>query len=230
MQKIGKIKTILVLAVALCFAVISVVMTGTTTSPGGKKEPKGKKVKTNPIWQIIQEGTCNSVVWLDHVPNPRFAIYDPEGNSDPNDPDTLSDDLVLDKETGLIWARDANLLEPMTWVNACWRPRSRVQLGNRSGWRLPTVEELSSLLDPSKGALPELALPDGHPFMNVGEDWPYWTSTTSEGAFGGGSAGAYHVWFGSPNIHSLVYLTNKANDSYRVWPVRGGTGYATGDW
>ena len=58
-----------------------------------------------PIWKITQKQSAKSVKWVDHDPNPRFAIYDTQTPDDP------SDDLVLDKETGLVWARDANLFE-----------------------------------------------------------------------------------------------------------------------
>jgi hypothetical protein len=49
-----------------------------------------------PIWKLFVVGTDTAVAWFDHKPNLRFAIYNPGGTSNP------SDDLVLDKETGLI--------------------------------------------------------------------------------------------------------------------------------
>jgi hypothetical protein len=51
---------------------------------------------------LAQEKT-KSLKWVDHKPNPRFAIYDP------GTPTDKGDDLVLDKEKGLIWTRNANL-------------------------------------------------------------------------------------------------------------------------
>jgi Protein of unknown function (DUF1566) len=112
-------------------------------------------------------------------PNPRFAIYDPKNDSNLVNPDTLSDDLVLDKKTGLVWTRDANLFGQYNWLDSNTMCRE-IEHGNRSGWRLPTVEELSSLVDPSQ---PNLALPAGHPFVNVqfGSGVPaYWSSTNHE--------------------------------------------------
>jgi hypothetical protein len=101
-----KITTILVLTPAFCFVLVSLVKAG----PG---------VTNIPIWQITQHGTAN----------PRFAIYDP---STPGD---NSDELVLDKETGLIWARDANLADEVKiWSQAISYCRS-CTLSNRKGWR-----------------------------------------------------------------------------------------------
>ena len=54
------------------------------------------------IWKLFIDGTDTSVAWLDHKPNTRFAIYNAGTATNPND------DLVLDKETGLIWPRHAN--------------------------------------------------------------------------------------------------------------------------
>ena len=44
-----------------------------------------------------------SLKWVEYKPNPRFAIHDP------GTPTEKADDLVLDRKTGLIWARNANL-------------------------------------------------------------------------------------------------------------------------
>ena len=47
---------------------------------------------------------AKSLKWVDHKLNPRFAIYDLGTPADEGD------DLVLDKEKGLIWTRNANLV------------------------------------------------------------------------------------------------------------------------
>jgi hypothetical protein len=85
----------------------------------------------------------------------------------------MGDEAVLDKETGLVWARDANLFpqandSPGRHLNL-WEK----VIGGRKGWRFPTVEELLSLVDPTTT---DSALPSGHPFLNVLGKY-YWTSS-----------------------------------------------------
>ncbi|MBC8232956.1 DUF1566 domain-containing protein [bacterium] len=75
----------------------------------------------------------------------------------------MGGEAVLDKETGLTWAKDANLAGTKTWqtaINYCFN----LSLGGRKGWRLPTIEELASLVDTSQT---DSALPSGHSFLNV---------------------------------------------------------------
>jgi hypothetical protein len=145
-------------------------------------------------------------------PTPRFAVYDPGTPADE------ADDLVLDKEPGLIWTRDADFGDETHWQGAINTCRTDGP-GYRMGWRLPSVEELSSLLDPSR-RYP--SLPKDHPFINVVEISFYWSSTTYES----NSGLAWIVRF----IDNRVTTGNKNVDSYCVWPVRGGNGYATGNW
>jgi hypothetical protein len=71
---------------------------------------------------------------------------------------------VLDKETGLVWEKSPDGTK-YTWdvafaicVTQC--------TGGRCGWRIPTVEELHSLKDPTQ-IPPNGGLPPGHPFTNL---------------------------------------------------------------
>jgi uncharacterized protein DUF1566 len=85
---------------------------------------------------------------------------------------------VLDRETGLIWERAPSGVagaEHFTWF-AALSHCSALTTGNRMGWRLPTVQDLGSLVDPSVPE-PGPALPQGHPFENV-QQGGYWTATT----------------------------------------------------
>jgi hypothetical protein len=78
------------------------------------------------------------------------------------------------------------------------------------------VEELSSLLDPSRTAP---GLPSGHPFINV--MYHYWSSTTH---------GTSSLWAWYMHLDRVyVDYVNKTMSAY-VLPVRGGDGYATGSW
>lgn len=83
---------------------------------------------------------------------------------------------VLDKETGLVWERSP-AASPSQWETAVFSCYL-IDLGRRKGWRLPTVEELSSLIDTVQTSP---ALPDDHPFINlhIGPGDAYWTQTTS---------------------------------------------------
>ena len=154
-------------------------------------------------WEITYDGTDESIEWIDHEPNPRFAIYDPET------PEKNVDDLILDKETGLIWARDADHAKgPKSWQHAILFCRN-VSLGNRKGWRLPSVAELSSLVDPS---MISPTLPEGHPFVNV-QSHIYWSSTLYETI----TTYAWGVNFSNGYVRNIP----KKNYNY-LWPVRSG--------
>ena len=84
----------------------------------------------------------------------------------------LGDTAVLDRETGLVWQRNT--------TDTIWLWSDAVVLAaqhasySRKGWRLPTVEELSSL--GNNGRLNSI---ENHPFTNVKDDW-YWTITKCE--------------------------------------------------
>ena len=221
MEKRGKTITALTLVVALCFFIAFLGQAADERIPNESKKnnESSKASESLPIWKILQDQSAISVEWVDHTPNPRFAIYDVNGDNAGGDT-YYSDDLVLDKETGLVWARDANILgELKTWFEAVRYCRQFCYLGNRQGWRLPTIEELSSLID-YKQFNP--ALPSGHPFIKV--DSIYWSYTTTE-------ADSSRAWCtdvryaGYPNMGEGLKST-----VHWLWPVRGGNAYATGTW
>jgi hypothetical protein len=118
---------------------------------------------------------------------------------------------VLDRETGLVWQRilSASLTD---WPNALGFCHQQT-VDNRAGWRLPSMEELLSLLDPSRN---DPALPAGHPFGGVSNTDVYWTATTVEVA----ATFAYHVLF-----RSFAYIgsASKTAPTGRRWCVRGGS-------
>jgi len=107
-------------------------------------------------------------IWDNQITSPsRFKVLNEFGGA-----------AVLDKETGLVWEQ-APSTSDFSWFNAhvhC----NLLSAGARLGWRLPTVQELASLVDPSVPA-PGPTLPSGHPFSNVQSDGPldrYWSATT----------------------------------------------------
>ena len=119
---------------------------------------------------------------------------------------------VLDKETGLVWEQSPDTTT-RNWTAALTHCYNR-EVADRMGWRLSTVEELASLVDPSQQGL---ALPIGYDsyFSNVLGEW-YWSSTPSDTVSG-------HAW--RVNMHDgTVSRTGGKLHTYFVWPVRGRAG------
>jgi hypothetical protein len=127
----------------------------------------------------------------------------------------------LDRDTGLVWEGDPRRRAD-TWLDAqddC----NKQTTGGRRGWRLPTIQELASLVEPSPfGEF--FSLPPGHPFMNVFIADLYWSATTS-------ARDANKAWViqFSSFINDGIFVDTKTpvvgpSLRYRVWCVRGGQG------
>lgn len=118
---------------------------------------------------------------------------------------------VLDRLTGLIWHREGRLnQEPTTWAGAL---EAVAQYGRQTGYpfRLPTINELESLIDASRY---EPALPESFFFPGTME--AYWSSTTS----GFAPDWAYVLY-----LHKgAVGVGFKANRDFHIWPVMTDTG------
>jgi hypothetical protein len=119
-------------------------------------------------------------------------------------------EAVLDKETGLVWAKAPDSLLLRTWDQADSYCAS-LNLGGRMGWRLPTVAELSSLIDITNPGSPKLPVGQNM-FQNVQSDF-YWSSST----YAVNTADAWVVYMGGGLVGNL-----KKTNGYYVWPVRGG--------
>ncbi len=87
----------------------------------------------------------------------------------------FDNEAVLDRETGLIWERSPNK-EAVLWPNARLMCAQKAIAG-RGGWRLPTFNELTSLVDPSIKKPNAPRLPARHPFVNV-QPASYWSATS----------------------------------------------------
>jgi hypothetical protein len=122
---------------------------------------------------------------------------------------------VLDRETGLVWERSPDT-GTRDWLGAHRFCIDRaVGNGNRKGWRLPTVQEIVSLVDPTRDAP---SLPAGHPFSNVQPDF-YWSATT----FGENPALAWGAGFENNLTEPGARFTGKTAPFF-VWCVRSGHG------
>ncbi len=122
-------------------------------------------------------------------PEPRFADQGPG---------------VLDRLTGLTWSRDADPLGRLLPWDEAEQAVSRLDDG---GWRLPSINELESLVD---AAAHSPALPAGHPFANVRE--AYWSATES-----GYEAG----WAFCLYLHKgAVGVGHMPGPEFSAWPVR----------
>ena len=121
----------------------------------------------------------------------------------------FNSDAVLDKETGLVWEKS-----PATTAGNSSNARSTCAnkaVGGRKGWRLPSMPELASLVDPSV-ASPGPTLPQGHPFLNI-QPSNYWSAS----AHVENPTLTWGVGFGTGNVLGV----SKAFDN-RAWCVRGG--------
>ena len=122
----------------------------------------------------------------------------------------LDGGAILDKETGLVWEQSPDTSGNI-WASACSHCYQR-EVDGRKGWRLPTLEELASLVDATQISP---ALPSGHPFDDV-ENWHYWSATT----YADDTSSAWYVIFD----HGQIFPATKDSAKY-VWCVRGGQGH-----
>ena len=117
-------------------------------------------------------------------------------------------EAVRDTRTGLIWEQSP-ALKMSDWEMARRRCSSS-HAGGSTGWRVPTVQELATLVEPSSI---EVKLPPDHPFANV-EPGIYWSATERR------ENGAYASFV---NFSSGGSATLEKYMPTFVWCVRGGT-------
>ena len=115
---------------------------------------------------------------------------------------------VKDVQTGFTWEQSPDLFYGV-WTDAIAHCREK-QLAGLAEWRLPSIKELSSLIDSSQK---DPALPSGHPFGNI-KSSIYWSSTPSETD----EMVAWHVSFFSGEV-----VTDQKSQTRRAWCMLGGT-------
>lgn len=120
----------------------------------------------------------------------------------------FGDAAVRDDETGLVWEKTLETNE-VSWADARAACANK-DVGGRKGWRLPSISELASLVDPSMRT--GNTLPLGHPFTNVLMD-VYWSATTVAGT----PNSAWLIFFDTGKVlHGFKTVT------FHAWCVRGG--------
>jgi hypothetical protein len=149
---------------------------------------------------------------------PRFIVLSNFSSQDPQDQLTgrNQNQAVLDRETGLVWERSPDTTL-RTWQDAQTHC-NQATVGGRKGWRLPTVQELASLIDPSV-AFPGPTLPPGHPFSNVQTDSASSMPRGYKSATSHHSVGSWAVFFRNGFVGNHAF-----NETDFVWCVRGGQG------
>lgn len=134
---------------------------------------------------------------------PRFIVL---SNMDSN--------AVLDRETGLVWEKSPRIIGPPQQWGSAHILCNELTTGGRLGWRLPTLQELASLVDRSVPG-PGPKLPAGHPFTDV-QSAGYWSATT-RAEFS--SNVAWYVLFDQGFVNF-----RPVDDLFHFWCVRGGRG------
>lgn len=137
-------------------------------------------IYTNADFQILRTGQIMAVIAGDDgVYKKGFhgGYINPDQSWNGNTRfETNSDNTnttVLDKATGLMWTRDANIYGQVNCPSAIDTYPTACIVGGYSDWRCPNKNELESLIDIERS---NPALPTGHPFKNV-QNGAYWTGS-----------------------------------------------------
>jgi hypothetical protein len=115
---------------------------------------------------------------------------------------------VRDNNTGLVWEQAPDATIGRVWPIALAYCLNK-PVGGTRGWRLPSVVELASLIDPS---LPAPFVPTSV-FTGVQAAFIYWSATLN-------AADPSGAW-GVPFNNSAIVNVGKADPNVYVWCVRG---------
>jgi len=136
-------------------------------------------------------------------PSPRFVTNSVAG----------SEVVILDRLTGLMWTKDANLAGTKSLANAITSCND-LNYGGYDDWRLPNAPELLSLVDHGRSSP---ALQAEHPFINVANS-TYWSSS-----FGANDPAGLELSVNMTSGSMNGYDSGGGKTGpYYSWPVRGG--------
>ena len=158
----------------------------------------------NPSWD--QTLACTALANC-----PRFIVLS-----------NMNSEAVLDRETGLVWERSPSTSQFLFANEQATLHCNTLALGNRRGWRLPSLQELASLVDADPANTNSPRLPPGHPFQNIqsGMDAAYWSA--NQAGLGNGIVGTQFAW--GVFMGNGFSFTDAALDAHFVWCVHGGKG------
>lgn len=133
------------------------------------------------------------------------------------------DQTALDQETGLVWAKHANLAgKPLYWkgddnVYAFIQKLNKENYAGYADWRVPTREEMIGLIDYAKSLGYEPAKFETWPYRKLGQlgfldvrDYDYWTATRMS---------ADELW--TADLAAGRVVPKPDSRPYYLWPVRG---------
>lgn len=130
----------------------------------------------------------------------------------------FNSEAVLDRETGLVWERSPVSAIRIGWFDAVSACEGLI-VANRLGWRIPSVQELTSLVDPTQS---NPALPPDNPFQGIASflGSVYWTAATVEAD----ATAAKAVDFSDGSITQRTkFPPLPLIEGARFWCVRGGS-------
>jgi len=181
-----------IFSLALAVITATAAYAGSLTPPGAPAPTMRTMDQLKPSWDQVLSSTDGGT---DGCNSSRFKCV-------------MNNEAVLDKETGLVWAKtsDATLRTWQAAMDYC----DTLELGGRFGWRLPTIQELGTLIDKSNPGTPQL--PVGHPFVT-----PWLSVYRSSTTYASNPDYAWYVDFGNGR-----FSQNLKSFSLSVRCVRGG--------
>lgn len=188
---------LLVLILAVGIGIVAMLATG---ARGGPLDPQGPPSSTYKSLEIVPP------IWVLTLP----ADDGPDACNSRRFTCVMNGEAVLDRETGLVWQQTPfSVGYKRDWLNA-FDLCGTSETGGRRGWRLPTLEEMSTLF---LNTSPFPGLPDGNPFDHailLTDTRVFWTRTEW-------GSGAIAFVFGAP---TGGYVYSDKIDNNRVWCVR----------